>query len=151
MGDGDVVPPMFQPLRLRGLELKNRVGVPAMDMYKSVDGVPSEFHLVHLGGKALGGAGLVFTEMVCVSPEGGITPGRAGLYTDEQMRHWRRISGFVHTESEAKIALQLGHSGRKGSTKLMWEGIDEPLPEGNWPVVGPSPLPYRPGGNQGPP
>ncbi|NUR61352.1 MAG: bifunctional salicylyl-CoA 5-hydroxylase/oxidoreductase, partial [Catenulispora sp.] len=141
-------PPMFRPFRLRGLTLKNRVIVSPMDMYSAVDGVPNDFHLVHLGSKALGGAGLVMTEMVCVSPNGRITPGCTGLYTGEQQTAWRRIVEFVHDHSDAAIGLQLGHSGRKGSTKLMWEGIDEPLPAGNWPVVGPSPLPYRPGVNQ---
>ncbi|NIH80986.1 bifunctional salicylyl-CoA 5-hydroxylase/oxidoreductase [Amycolatopsis viridis] len=149
-GDGSVRPPMFQPLRLRGLELKNRVVVSPMDMYRAVDGMPADFHLVHLGGKALGGAGLVMTEMVCVSGTGRITPGCTGIYTDEQARAWRRITDFVHTESTAKIGIQIGHSGRKGSTRLMWEGIDQPLPSGNWPVVAPSPLPYRPGVNQVP-
>ena len=150
MGGGDVVPPMFQPLRLRGLELKNRVVVSAMDMYSSAGGTPSDFHLVHLGGKALGGAALVMTEMVCVSPEGRITPGCAGLYAPGHEAAWRRVTEFVHGNSTAKIGLQLGHSGRKGSTRLMWEGIDEPLPEGNWDVCGPSPLPYQPGVSQTP-
>ena len=145
MAPGDVRPPMFQPLRLRGLELANRVVVSAMDMYSAADGLPSDFHLVHLGGKALGGAGLVMTEMVCVSPEGRISPGCAGLYTAGQEAAWRRIVSFVHGSSAARIGLQLGHSGRKGSTKLMWEGIDQPLDSGNWPVCGPSPLPYLPG------
>ncbi|HTW03921.1 MAG TPA: bifunctional salicylyl-CoA 5-hydroxylase/oxidoreductase [Streptosporangiaceae bacterium] len=150
MAPGDVVPPMFQPFRLRGMELKNRVVVSAMDMYSSRDGTPSDFHLVHLGGKALGGAGLVMTEMVCVSPEGRITPGCAGLYAPEHEAAWRRTTGFVHENSAAKIGLQLGHSGRKGSTRLMWEGIDEPLPDGNWEVCGPSALPYLPGVSQVP-
>jgi anthraniloyl-CoA monooxygenase len=139
---GEVRPPMFQPFRLGGLELANRVVVSPMDMYSARDGVPGDFHLVHLGGKALGGAGLVMTEMVCVSPEGRITPGCTGLYTEEQERAWRRVVDFVHGESDAKIGLQLGHSGRKGSTRLMWEGIDQPLPEGNWEVCGPSAIPY---------
>jgi anthraniloyl-CoA monooxygenase len=147
---GDVRPPMFQPLRLRGLELANRVVVSAMDMYSAADGVPGDFHLVHLGGKALGGAGLVMTEMVCVSPTGRISPGCAGLYTAEQEAAWRRIVSFVHESTPAKIGLQLGHSGRKGSTKLMWEGIDQPLDAGNWPVSAPSPLPYLPGVSQVP-
>ncbi|HYT09549.1 MAG TPA: bifunctional salicylyl-CoA 5-hydroxylase/oxidoreductase [Mycobacteriales bacterium] len=137
-------PPMFQPFRLRGLELVNRVVVSPMDMYSSVDGVPADLHLVHLGSKALGGAGLVMTEMACVSATGRITPGCAGLYTDEQESAWRRIVGFVHGCSAAAIGLQLGHSGRKGATKLMWEGMDEPLPDGGWDVCGPSPLPYSP-------
>ncbi len=150
MAPGDVRPPMFQPLRLRGLELANRVVVSAMDMYSAADGLPSDFHLVHLGGKALGGAGLVMTEMVCVSPEGRISPGCTGLYTAGQEAAWRRIVSFVHGSSAARIGLQLGHSGRKGSTKLMWEGIDQPLESGNWPVCGPSPLPYLPGVSQVP-
>jgi anthraniloyl-CoA monooxygenase len=141
-GPVDVRPPMFQPFRLRGLELGNRVVVSAMDMYSATDGYANDFHLTHLGGKALGGAGLVMTEMVCVSPEGRITPGCTGLYDDGHTDAYRRIVDFVHTWSEAKIGLQLGHSGRKGSTKLMWEGMDEPLPEGNWEVVAPSALPW---------
>ena len=141
--DGPVAaPPMFQPYRLRGLDLPNRVVVSSMDMYRATDGVPGDFHLAHLGGRALGGAGLLMTEMVCVSPQGRITPGCTGLYTPAQEEAWRRIVGFVHAESDAKIGVQLGHSGRKGSTKLMWEGIDQPLDAGNWEVVAPSPLPY---------
>jgi len=145
---GDVRPPMFQPFRLGELELHNRVVVSAMDMYRAVDGMPNDFHLTQLGGKALGGAGLVMTEMVCVSEAGRITPGCSGLYRDVQAAAWQRITEFVHRESAARIGVQLGHSGRKGSTKLMWEGMDEPLDEGNWEVVAPSPLPYRPGVNQ---
>ncbi|TQL51608.1 anthraniloyl-CoA monooxygenase [Ornithinicoccus hortensis] len=143
-------PPMFTPYRLGGLDLVNRVVVSAMDMYRATDGVPEDFHLAHLGGKAMGGAGLVMTEMVCVSPTGRITPGCTGLWNEEQVAAWRRITDFVHAQSPAKIGAQLGHSGRKGSTKLMWEGIDQPLPEGNWPVVAPSPLPYQEGVNQVP-
>jgi anthraniloyl-CoA monooxygenase len=137
-------PPMFQPLRLRGLELANRVVVSPMDMYSAVDGVPNDFHLVHLGSKALGGAALVMTEMVCVSETGRITPGCTGLYTAEHEAGWRRIVEFAHGNSGAKVGLQLGHSGRKGSTRLMWDGMDEPLPAGNWAVCGPSPIPYAP-------
>ncbi|WP_433545246.1 bifunctional salicylyl-CoA 5-hydroxylase/oxidoreductase [Streptomyces sp. CA-294286] len=145
-------PPMFTPFRLRGLELRNRVVVSPMDMYSAEDGVPGDFHLVHLGARALGGAGLVMTEMVCVSPEGRITPGCAGLYAPEQAAAWRRITDFVHRRSPGTaIGVQLGHSGRKGSTRLMWDGIDQPLPaDDNWPLVAPSPLPYRPGINQVP-
>ncbi|AXK34964.1 bifunctional salicylyl-CoA 5-hydroxylase/oxidoreductase [Streptomyces armeniacus] len=144
-------PPMFTPFRLGGLTLRNRVVVSAMDMYSSEDGVPGDFHLVHLGARALGGAGLVMTEMVCVSPEGRITPGCTGLWTPEQAAHWRRITDFVHAQSPGTaIGVQLGHSGRKGSTRLMWEGIDDPLPDGNWPLVAPSPLPYRQGVSQTP-
>jgi anthraniloyl-CoA monooxygenase len=138
------VPPMFTPFRLRSLEVRNRVVVSPMDMYSAVDGMPNDFHLVHLGTRALGGAGLVYTEMTCVSPEGRITPGCTGMYKPEHALGWKRVVDFVHEWSEAKICLQLGHSGPKGSTKLMWEGMDEPLPEGNWPVMGPSPLPYGP-------
>ena len=143
-GDGSERPPMFQGFRIGGLELANRIVVSPMDMYSARDGVPTDFHLVHLGGKALGGAGLVMTEMVCVSEQGRITPGCTGLYTTRQEKAWERVVGFVHEHSAAKIGAQLGHSGRKGSTKLMWQGIDEPLPtpEENWPVVAPSPLPY---------
>ncbi|MFJ1760287.1 bifunctional salicylyl-CoA 5-hydroxylase/oxidoreductase [Amycolatopsis sp. NPDC088138] len=135
-------PPMFQPFKLGELELSNRIIVSPMDMYSAVDGVPGDFHLVHLGSKALGGAGLVMTEMVCVSPEGRITPGCGGLYTAEQEAGWKRVVDFVHTQSAARIGVQLGHSGRKGSTKLMWDGIDEPLPTDNWAVCAPSALPY---------
>ncbi|MFD5383552.1 bifunctional salicylyl-CoA 5-hydroxylase/oxidoreductase [Streptomyces sp. NPDC127074] len=144
-GLGTVAPAMFQPYRLGRLELKNRVIVSPMDMYSAADGVPGDFHLVHLGSKAMGGAGLVMTEMVCVSPEGRITPGCTGLWNGQQRDSWRRIVSYVHERSTARIGLQLGHSGRKGSTRLMWEGMDEPLPEGNWETVGPSALPYGPG------
>ncbi len=135
-------PPMFQPFRLGRLELANRVIVSPMDMYSARDGVPGDFHLVHLGSKALGGAGLVMTEMVCVSPTGRITPGCTGIYTAEQEESWQRVTEFVHGRTRAKIGIQIGHSGRKGSTRLMWEGMDDPLPEGNWEVCGPSPVPY---------
>jgi anthraniloyl-CoA monooxygenase len=141
----EAAPAMFQPVRIGSLELKNRVVVSPMDMYSSDDGVPGDFHLVHLGSKALGGAGLVMSEMVCVSPEGRITPGCPGLWTDEQRDAWRRITDFVHDRTTGKIGLQLGHSGRKGSTKLMWDGMDEPLEEGNWEVIAPSALPYGAG------
>ncbi|MGW0799786.1 bifunctional salicylyl-CoA 5-hydroxylase/oxidoreductase [Streptomyces sp. NPDC002692] len=138
-------PPMFTPLRLRGVTLRNRVVVSPMDMYSAVEGVPGDFHLVHLGARALGGAGLVMTEMVCVSAEGRITPGCAGLYTQRQADAWRRIVGFAHAQAPGTaIGVQLGHSGRKGATKLMWEGIDEPLEDGAWPLVAASPIPYRP-------
>ena len=138
-------PPMFTPFRLRGLTLRNRVVVSPMDMYSAVDGVPGDFHLVHLGARALGGAGLVMTEMVCVSAEGRITPGCAGLYTGRQAEAWKRITAFVHAQAPGTaIGVQLGHSGRKGSTKLMWQGMDEPLEDGNWPLVAASSLPYKP-------
>lgn len=134
-------PPMFLPFKMRGLELPNRVVVSAMDMYSAVDGVPGDFHMVHLGARALGGAGLVMTEMVCTSADGRITPGCGGLWNDEQVQSWRSIVDFVHT-TPAKIGVQLGHAGRKGSTKLMWEGIDQPLEEGNWDLIAPSAIPY---------
>jgi len=143
-------PPMFTPYRLRGLELANRVVVSPMDMYSAVDGTPGDFHLVHLGARGIGGAGLVMTEMICVSADGRITPGCGGLYRDEHTAAWRRIVDFVHANGQARIGCQLGHSGRKGSTKLMWEAEDEPLDEGNWPLLAPSPLPYQPGINQVP-
>ncbi|MFI8519271.1 FAD-dependent monooxygenase [Streptomyces sp. NPDC085481] len=144
-------PPMFTPFRLGGLTLRNRVVVSPMDQYVAEDGVPGDFHLVHLGARALGGAGLVMTEMVCVSEQGRITPGCTGLWTEGQAEAWARITGFVHTSAPGTaIGVQLGHSGRKGSTRRMWEGMDEPLPAGNWPLVAASPLPYRPGVNQTP-
>jgi anthraniloyl-CoA monooxygenase len=138
------MPPMFTPFRLRELELVNRIAVSPMAMYSAEDGVAGDFHLVHLGARAQGGAGLVFTEMTCVSPEGRITPGCAGMYKDEHVAAWTRIVDFVHRHSDARICVQLGHSGPKGSTKLGWEGMDEPLDAGNWEVIGPSPVPWSP-------
>jgi anthraniloyl-CoA monooxygenase len=135
---------MFTPFVLRGLTLANRVVVAPMDMYSAEDGAPNDFHLVHLGARALGGAGLVVTEMTCVSAAGRITPGCTGLYRDDHAAAWRRIVEFVHRFTPAKICLQLGHSGPKGSTRLMWEGMDEPLEAGNWPLLGPSPVAYGP-------
>jgi anthraniloyl-CoA monooxygenase len=143
-------PPMFTPFRLRDLELDNRVVVSPMDMYSAVDGTPGDFHLVHLGARGIGGAGLVMTEMICVSADGRITPGCGGLYRAEHTAAWARIVGFVHAHGRAKIGCQLGHSGRKGSTKLMWEAEDQPLDEGSWPLIAPSPLPYLPGISQVP-
>jgi anthraniloyl-CoA monooxygenase len=140
----DPRPPMFTPFRLRRLTLPNRVVVSPMDMYSAVDGVIGDFHLVHLGARALGGAGLVMSEMICVSESGRITPGCAGIYTSEQAAAWKRVVDFVHTHGQCAIGAQLGHSGRKGSTKLMWEGSDEPLDDGNWPVIAPSAVPYGP-------
>ena len=137
-------PPMFTPYRLRSLTLPNRVVVSPMDVYSATDGVPNDFHLVHLGARAMGGAGLVFTEMACVSPEGRITLGCTGMYTSEHVLGWKRIVDFVHEWTPAAICLQLGHSGRKGSTKLGLEGTDIPMDEGNWEVMGPSPLAHRP-------
>ena len=135
-------PPMFAPFHLRGLTLPNRVVVSPMDMYSAVDGTPSDFHLVHLGGRAMGGAALVYTEMICVSDIGRITPGCAGMYRPEHVQAWKRIVDFAHRHGGAAMAAQIGHSGRKGSTKLMWLGIDEPLEEGNWEVIAPSPIAY---------
>ncbi len=141
-GTAKPVPPMFAPFRLRELELANRVVVSPMAMYSCVDGTPNDFYLVHLGARAQGGAGLVFTEMTCVAPDGRISPGCAGMYRDEHVPAWTRIVDFVHTYTKAKIALQLGHAGPKGSTQRGWEEADEPLPDGNWPVMGPSPIPF---------
>lgn len=138
-------PPMFLPYKLRDLELENRVVVAPMDMYSAVDGTVGDFHLVHLGSRGIGGAGLVMSEMVCVSAEGRITPGCAGLYRDEHVEGWRRIVDFVHGHGRARIGVQLGHSGRKGSTKLPWDGTDAPLDDGNWRIVAPSPLAWAEG------
>jgi anthraniloyl-CoA monooxygenase len=143
-------PPMFRPFKLRELTLENRVVVSPMDMYTSTDGTPGDFHLVHLGARALGGAGLVMTEMICTSADGRITPGCGGLYTDAHTQAWRRIVDFVHAHSRAKIGAQLGHAGRKGSTQLLWIAEDMPLETGNWPLIAPSPLPYLPGVSQVP-
>ncbi|HEX5868823.1 MAG TPA: FAD-dependent monooxygenase, partial [Longimicrobium sp.] len=137
-------PPMFTPFRLRGLRLENRVVLSPMDMYSAEDGTPNDFHLVHLGSRALGGAGLLMTEMTCVSPEARITLGCTGMYAPEHVDAWRRVTRFVHERTRSKICLQLGHSGRKGATRLMWEGMDEPLQEGAWEVMGPSAIPYGP-------
>jgi anthraniloyl-CoA monooxygenase len=137
-------PPMFQPFRLRSMALANRVVVSPMDQYSAVDGLPTDWHMVHYGSRAIGGAGLMFTEMTCVSEPARITTGCTGLYNDAQEAAWKRIADFVHINSSTKFCLQLGHAGRKGATKLMWEGMDEPLPEGAWPIMAASPLPYYP-------
>jgi anthraniloyl-CoA monooxygenase len=136
------IPPMFTPFTLRELTLPNRVVVSPMAMYSCEDGTPDDFYLVHLGGRAHGGAGLVFTEMTCPSPDARITPGCAGMYKAEHQTAWKRIVDYVHRRTPAKIALQLGHAGPKGSTRLGWEGADEPLPEGNWPLIAASAIPY---------
>ena len=141
-GTSDPVPPMFVPFRLRELELANRVVVSPMAMYSCVDGMPNDFYLVHLGARAQGGAGLVFTEMTCVAPEGRISPGCAGMYRDEHVDGWSRIVDFVHGYTRAKVALQLGHAGPKGSTQRGWEEPDEPLAAENWELMAPSPIPY---------
>jgi len=138
------VAPMFQPFRLRGMTLSNRVVVSPMDQYSARDGMPTDWHMVHYGARAIGGAGLMFTEMACVSAAARITEGCAGLYDDAQEAAWKRIVDFVHANSGTKFCLQVGHAGRKGATKLMWEGMDQPLPEGAWPVMSASPLPYYP-------
>jgi anthraniloyl-CoA monooxygenase len=136
--------PMFTPFKLRGLTVPNRVVVSPMAMYSAQDGMPGDFHLVHFGARALGGAGLLYTEMTCPSADARITPGCAGLWNDAQQAAWARIVDFVHTNSGAKMGIQLGHAGRKGSTQLGWQRMDEPLESGNWPLVSASPIPYLP-------
>ncbi|HZR60757.1 MAG TPA: bifunctional salicylyl-CoA 5-hydroxylase/oxidoreductase [Xanthobacteraceae bacterium] len=143
-GDNAGRRPMFAPLRLRELHLKNRVVVSPMAQYKAVDGCPTDWHLVHYGERAKGGAGLVFLEMTCVSAEGRITPGCTGMYKEEHEAAWKRIVNFVHAETEAKICCQLGHSGAKGSTQLGWEEMDAPLKSGNWPVMAASATAWSP-------
>jgi anthraniloyl-CoA monooxygenase len=138
----EAIPPMFTPFRLRDMELMNRVVVSPMAMYSAEDGTPNDFHLVHWGARAQGGAGLLFAEMTCVTPEGRITPGCCGMYKPEHEAAFKRIVDFVHEHTEAKFGLQLGHSGAKGSTKVGWEGMDEPLEENNWEVSAPSPVPW---------
>jgi anthraniloyl-CoA monooxygenase len=140
----DPAPPMFAPYRLRDLRLDNRVVVSPMAMYSARDGTPNDLHLVHYGTRAQGGAGLIYTEMTCVSAEGRITPGCAGMYAPEHFAAWKRIVDFVHANTRAKFCLQLGHSGPKGSTKVGWEGYDVPLESGNWPVVAASDVPWSP-------
>jgi anthraniloyl-CoA monooxygenase len=137
-------PPLFTPYRIRDLVLPNRIVVSSMCQYRAEDGLPNDWHLIHLGSRAIGGAGLVMTEMTDVSREGRISPGCAGMYLPAHVAGWRRIVDFVHGETEARIGIQLSHAGRKGSTCVLWEGEDEPLPEGNWPLIAPSPIPYRP-------
>ena len=136
------VAPMFTPFRLRNMELRNRVVVSPMCTYSAEDGAPNDFHLVHLGARAMGGAAMVFTEMTAVSADARITPGCAGMYSDFHAERWKRIVDFVHGNSPAKFALQLGHAGPKGATKLLWEGMDEPLESGGWPLLAPSPIPW---------
>lgn len=142
--DGTPLPPAFQPLTLREMRIENRMVLAPMCQYSAHDGLPNDWHLMHYGSRAIGGPGLIFTEMTCVSADARITPGCAGLYTDEQEAAWKRIVDFVHGHSAAKFCLQLGHAGRKGATKLMWEGMDRPLAQGAWPIVSASPLPYYP-------
>ena len=140
----DAVPPMFAPFRLRAMELANRVVVSPMATYSARDGTPNDFHLVHYGARAQGGAGLVYTEMTCVEADGRITPGCTGMYAPEHGAAWARIVDFVHAETSAKFCLQLGHSGGKGSTKLGWEGYDVPLDAGNWPLIAASDVAWSP-------
>jgi anthraniloyl-CoA monooxygenase len=137
-----VRPPMFTPFALRDMVLENRVVVSPICQYSAEDGTPNEWHLVHLGARAIGGAGLVFAEMTDVSPEARISPWCTGMYKPEHVEAWRRIVDFVHENSYAKIALQLGHAGRKAATKRMWEGDVQPLEHGGWPIVSASPIPY---------
>jgi anthraniloyl-CoA monooxygenase len=141
-------PPMFLPLRLGSMELVNRVVVSPMAQYLAVDGLPGDWHLMHYGARATGGAGLVVTEMTCVAADARITPGCTGLWNEAQQAGWTRIVDFVHRHSPAKIALQLGHAGRKGSTQLGWQEMDRPLPEGNWPLISASAVPYFAGVSQ---
>ena len=144
-GVGDLEPappPMFTPLQIGPLTVENRVVCSPMCMYSAADGTVEDWHLVHLGSRAIGGAGLVITEMTDVSRDGRISHGCAGMYKPEHVPAWRRIVEFVHKWSGAKIGLQIAHAGRKGATKLMWEGIDEPLDRGAWPIVAPSARPY---------
>ena len=144
------VPPMFTPFKLRELTIPNRVAVSPMCMYSAVDGVPGDFHLVHYGARAMGGAGLIFTEMTGVSPDARISPGCTGLWNDAQTAAWRRIVDYAHASGGSKVAMQLGHAGRKGATKVQWEGADQPLDAGAWELIAPSPLPYIQGVSQTP-
>ena len=136
------LPPMLTPFKVRDVTLKNRIVVSPMAMYSATDGLINDFHMVHLGSRAMGGAALVFAEMTCVSPDARITPGCLGLWNDEQKEGWKRLADFVHSNTGAKLGCQLGHAGRKGSTKLAWDGIDQPLEEGAWPLISASALPY---------
>jgi len=139
------IPPMFTPFALRGVTLKNRVVVSPMAQYSCVDGLPADYHLVHLGARAMGGAGMVVAEMTCPTPDARITPGCPGLWSNAQRDGWKRIVDYVHDNSEAKIAMQLGHAGAKGSTRVPWEGEDLPLEQGNWPLISASPQQYLDG------
>lgn len=135
--------PIFYPFTVGDLSLHNRIVVSPMAQYCAVDGMPTDWHLVHLGSRAVGGAGLVMTEMTCTAPDARITPGCPGIWNDEQAQAWGRVTAFVHEHSASKIGLQIGHAGRKGSTKVPWEEMDAPLDSGNWPLISASPLPYR--------
>ncbi|MBZ5758957.1 MULTISPECIES: bifunctional salicylyl-CoA 5-hydroxylase/oxidoreductase [Rhizobium] len=142
VGNGRCLPPMFTPFTLRGVTLPNRLVVSPMAMYSAKNGLINDFHMVHLGARALGGAGLIFAEMTCVSPDARITPGCLGLWNEEQATGWRRVVDFIHGNGDAKVGIQIGHAGRKGSTKLAWDGIDQPLTDGNWPLISASAIPY---------
>ena len=144
-GEANSAPPMFAPFKLRELALENRIVVSPMATYSAVDGTTNDFHLVHYGARAMGGAGLVFTEMTCVSPTARITPGCTGMWSPEHVAGWRRITDFAHANGKAKMCLQLGHSGAKGSTQLGWETMDAPLAEGNWPLVAASEVAWSAG------
>jgi anthraniloyl-CoA monooxygenase len=143
-GSNKTAPPMFAPFKMREMQVENRIVVSPMAMYSALDGTPTDFHFVHYGERALGGAGLVFTEMTCVSPEGRISPGCTGMWNQSHVAAWTRIVDFVHSNSKAKICLQLGHSGAKGSTKLGWEEDNAPLDEDNWPIIAASDVPWSP-------
>ena len=142
------IPPMFTPFKVRDVVLKNRVVVSPMAQYSAIDGLAADYHLVHLGARAMGGASLVFTEMTCVSADARITPGCPGLYKPEHTAGWKRIVDFVHTNTDAKIAVQIGHAGAKGATKLAWEGIDKPVETDSWPLISASPEQYLEGVSQ---
>jgi anthraniloyl-CoA monooxygenase len=142
LGAARALPPMFTPISIRGAQLKNRVIVSPMATYMAEDGVPTDFHLVHLASRAMGGAAMVVTEMTCVTPDARITPGCPGMWNDKQQAAWKRIVDFVHAHTDARIAFQLGHAGRKGSTRVGWDAIDQPLATGNWPLLSASPVPY---------
>ncbi|WP_405110572.1 bifunctional salicylyl-CoA 5-hydroxylase/oxidoreductase [Phaeobacter sp. BS52] len=143
--DAPTRPPMFAPYKLREMQLKNRIVVSPMAQYKAKDGCPTDWHLIHYGERAKGGAGLVYTEMTCVSAEGRITPGCPGLYAPEHETAWTRLTDFIHAETDAKICCQIGHSGRKGSTQLGWETMDAPLRDGNWETVSASAIAWSDG------
>lgn len=140
--DAVVRAPMFAPFQLRDMALKNRIVVSPMAQYKAKDGCPNDWHFVHYAERAKGGAGLVYTEMTCVSASGRITPGCPGLYAPEHEIAWRRLVNFIHTETDAKVCAQIGHSGRKGSTQLGWHKMDAPLDHGNWDLISASAIPW---------
>jgi anthraniloyl-CoA monooxygenase len=141
-------PPMLTPYTVRGVTLKNRIVVSPMAQYSAHDGVVGDYHLVHLGARAMGGAALVFAEMTCVSAEGRITPGCPGIYSADQAQAWQRIVHWVHSQTDAKFGMQIGHAGPKGATRLAWEGIDQPLADGGWPLMAASPQQYLAGISQ---